>query len=493
MMSCIITNSILANNSYFGYSVGDEIDPFNVAKEYDARIYIFTNLNACIACNSSIVEMYNYYSDFYKIEFIIFFQNANQNQIESLEIELPQDIILVNDKKSLYYKYYKVKSQPSYLASSGNGKVLFFDKLAGNNISWEEGKKLFEDNLSVVNKKQKYLNEIERYEVKTHSGEDIYAARQRDMIFSEKKNSFYFIDNHRPILYEIDNMGIIKNISNLYEYGFEAGMILYPSWYIKDSIIFLGIDYQRNGEPIFSLFDINKQVVITKKIHIENEDILGVSSLVISEEYFYTSYDYQKNIAESNSKTILSYNKECEYIGELGNLDFIYYEYDLLSSMDVIFSKDSEKRFFTVQYFSNLVRVYDEKGDEIEVIELELGEKYLPVLQSHPKIISNIKEYWSDFKNNYSMTKNLIVNENDKIILLLYENRDYPPGVIDLYSSEIDRYFYLNVSNFDGENLIGDDILLPPETLPFYISGNILFTTQLVDSKLYIVKYKIAI
>lgn len=485
---------------YCGYKVYDSIEVYNKDFKYNARMYIFTDYNACIVCNSNI----QYYEEIFRgsnVEIIVFISGIGDEEVRYLKKNNEIKSIVISDKLDLYRQFYRVNKLPFFMFTDNYGQILAMDKLGGTNYRGKEIENILD---SLIKNKpfenESYLKEIFRYDI-VQSGVPLICGRKRNVLWSEKQNKCYIQTENNSTIYEVDSSGIVIKLHKPCKaIKFYCDYSTSPSWVVEDSII-MGISSDDDG--YFSYFyDLIKDTIyyVFRFDKLEDE-FLSNNGFILGIDFKYAAfnnsiissyYDMSKNTLLIDSmKTLIRIDSSLKSYIIFGTPDSIYNKRALSCLFQEFFTHTKEGLIISIQMFSNIIKQYNNQGKLLKKYTIDFGSGWRKINEDFRYDLYSDAGYWAGFRNRNSFYQEIFYSSIPEYIVILYENRIYPEGVTDRYSRLIKRNFYINLSDLNGKALLKDDLMLPLECLPFYFKGKGFWATELKDNKLQLVKYEL--
>jgi len=482
------------SKNYSDLNINDTVKVINKNKNYPARIYFFTNLNACNVSNINIETLFYQYGD--STEFVVFIDGANENDLESIKKYFHGGYKLIGDEFGIYKEYYKIKYEPLLLILDNKGIVKGWDNVKAIILNIDSVLTELKLHHSV---KDRYdfsnsLKEINRIKV-INKNKPLITSLFRNCIYKENDNSYILTNMRLPDLFFIDSLGTVtKKISAINFPNYHITFIQDMSWAIQDSLIYLYGNDDKN--IIFQFYDIHSRKFSTgiylSKMTSEQEYCDSYNSLcfnngnnIINNKSFWAK---SHNTLLNNHDTMIQiYNNKGKLLRRFGIPDKIYLDYKQSKNLEVSFSYHNGI-IYTLQGNSNILKKWDINGKLLEIIELDLGPEYKFSFEDHRDEYTdeNLKHYY----NSNSFDEKLLIDKSNSNILFSFSNMDFPPDVFNFASDQVRNEVIINIYNTEGRKLNKHEIIMRKGTIPFHFEDNKIYTTEMNGNKLEIAIYE---
>lgn len=475
----------------------DTLRVLDKAENFDARIYVFIDINSCEAYEKNISTIYNIFSN-YKLEFVVIYYKMNEISIKNKIIENNWKFKVISDEYGIYKDFYNIKYFPTIIITDNNGKLLEKCKLTGAEFNIKKSKELIEKNIDTTLKSRIIINlkEIKRFNI-YNDNTKMLSSEFRNIIFNQKLNQYFLRNSNKCPIYIIDSTGkVIDFLDRKSNPEFECYFPYFGfSWAIQDSILFL-YDMNSKFKASFQFFDVfkkelseSKEIIINKNTHRDNSSIennfnTNKNRIILThfssgeENFFLKNYD----------TTLFVYDTNGIFLFSFGNPDSIYQKFKISDRFMEMICFDDSGNIYSIQNFSKNLKYWDQNGNLIKKFVLDFSNyRDLNCDISAKLTTAEAIDVWNKISTTWFLKRD---NKNGNI-LVGYRNMTYPPGVLDFFSDEAKREVYLHIINKDGEHLTSSDILMPGSCKPFHFENSMIYATEL-DSKsnLQIVIYK---
>jgi len=469
----------------------------NKNKDYDLRIYFFTDANYCKVYNINISNLISNFSN-ENIEFVVFLNLADSIEVQSISKEYKWNCRIIGDEFGIYKEYYKVKLMPLIIILDNKGKILDFGKIDGKDISTSDIRELLKQNQNTSNilTNNSNLLEISRIHV-MDDNKTLKSGMFRDLLYNEKNKQFILKHFRQCEIFIIDSTGnIIKVINkkshpNYHCYMTGDGL----SWSIKDKIIFLhSINYKT--DRIFQFYNFDNDSMSEQKIvqlrQTDQRTALSLESYYITGEnkfvYFFRDKTKINYNLSNDEPTTFVYDNLGNEISSFGSPDPIYKKYKISYGFRCLPTFDRKNMMISFQSFSDLLNYYDSFGNIIKSVKLDMGKEYREIKEDFSD--SSTKEIVRERWNNISTPVSLLYDKINDYTLVSYCNETYPDGIYDFMSDEVTREIFLIISDSTGKRLTENPIPMSSNCIPFYFNDSYIFTSELINKNLEIVKYR---
>ncbi len=480
--------------NYAGIRVNDTVRVINKSIDFDARIYIFTNMDACNVCNTNINVLYQNYG--LNCEFIVFVDNANENDLISIKKNFDGKYKFIGDEFGLYKAYYKINFQPLILILDNDGIVFGYDKVGGKQVNIDSTLLLInsKNSKNKIKDTQKSMIEINRIKVKINNS-DFITSLFRECLFKKNDQSYVLVNMRKPDIFFIDSSGnVSKTLSANKFTNYKLDFIQDFSWAFQDSIIFLYGNDDKNTiiqyyNVYFDNFSKYKELSPISLNHPYSESFnacfLTDKKRFVNNNRYYFAHD--TNLYLSDSDTIGKiFNMDGNIIKTFDKPDLHFKSYRQSKHFSMIFGYSNDV-IYTIQNFTNNLQRWDHEGNLQQTNYLDLGNYFRKIDIDFQKN-SNFQEY-AILNNKISKFERILVDNTTANILIVYKNETYPSGIVDFMSDKVKWEIVLNIYNQYGVKLNDLDVILPKGTIPFFFENNIIYTTEINGNKLEIVKY----
>ena len=473
------------NPEYAGLHQYDTVKVIDKSNHYKARLYIFTDLSSCEIANININNLYKMYGE--NTEYIVFLAGANSKDFELLNGKYFKGIRLVGDEFGIYKAYYKIKYQPLMLILDNSGVVYAWENVKNVRLNIDSTFKIIEKNNSTKEfyDLSKVLKRIKRIKIKKN-GKPVITSLFHEAVYNKKQNNFIICNMRQPNLLLADSNGnIFKTIVNK-----QFFIVLSLSWFNKDSIVFL--HGYSNNQPLgyydamnYTLYDSLFKDNLTHEEGPNPCVLLDKNKYVNSIRYFFD--DDNKLFLKNDTNCFVLRDWQGNIIAAFDTVDNIYTKFRLSRSFGAVFGY-SKNKIFSLQNYTNKLKIWNEDLHLLKTLKLDLGTKYRVIKSDLPNFDS--KEHTAKFFNSVSQFWKLLIDPRNNNILLYFENETYPPGITDYMSDEVKHESIINIYSPNGKKLNKNEIILPKASIPFYFENNDIYTLQLNKNKLEIVIYK---
>ncbi|GEM_PF-4640848 len=503
-MKSIILIILLLYNVEFVYSqnlknftnlnINDTVKVINKNKNYPARIYFFTNLNACNVANINIETLFYQYGD--SSEFVVFIDGANASDLESLKKYFQGEYKLIGDEFGIYKEYYKVKYEPLLLILDNKGIVNGWDNVKAIRLNIDSVLTKLKSHYSAKDRydHSKSLKEIKRIKV-INENKPLITSLFRSCIYNENDKSYILTNMRLPDLFFIDSLGTVTNkISAIHYPNYDIIFFVDMSWAIQDSLIYLYGSNHKN--IIFQFFDINSRKfsngIYLSKLSSEQEYCDSYNSLCFNKGNNITNHKsfWMKphNRLLTNQDTLIQiYNNNGKLLRRFGVPDKIYLDYKQSTNFEISFGYHNGI-IYTLQGNTNILKKWDINGKLLKTIELDLGPEYKFSLEDHRDEYTD--ENLRHFYNSNSFDEILLFDKSNSNILFSFSTMDFPPDVFDFASDEVRNETIINIYNPEGRKLNKHEIIMHKGTIPFRFEDNKIYTTEMNGNKLEIAIYE---
>jgi hypothetical protein len=471
------------NPIYTGLRINDTVKVLDTKSNYKARFYIFTDLSSCYITNINIDRLYKMYGS--QNEFVVFVAGAGVNDLESLRDIFKGNYKIVGDEYEIYKDYYKVKQLPLMLILDNRGKVYVWENVKHIDFDIDSTLKIITK--SNKNEKKydlsKVLKEIQRIKTKRNH-KQILTSLFHDALFIKNNKNFILLNMRNPNFYIVDSAGnAIKRIINN-----QLDVIMSISWFNQDSIVMLyGFNAQGRAFQFYDVINDNLSDAIN--FHPKIRENYGHCAITGEDKYI-NCFDYSSDNAlfkKNDTNCSLVRDKTGKLLSVFDTVDNIYSKYKLSTTFMVIFAYNDNK-IYSIQRYTNKLKVWDLNLNLLTTLRLDLGEKYREIKSDLPNF--GTPEMAAKYHNMVSAFWKILIDSQNNNILLYFENSTYPPGVYDFMSDKVKHEIIFNIYDKHGQKLNKEEIILPKATVPFYFDDNYIYTTETNGNKLEIVKYQ---
>ncbi|ROL56677.1 hypothetical protein D9V86_12725 [Bacteroidetes/Chlorobi group bacterium ChocPot_Mid] len=483
---------------YTDYKNGDIVKVNDKNNIYDLRIYIFTDGGVCKIYNENITTiMNNLFGE--NLEFIIFLNLADCNEVKQIKTQNNWRCKVIGDEYGVYKSFYKVKQIPAMFILDNSGKVIDVGKAGGrklNTLKIREYIKEYKSDIKI--NANKYLLELERLKV-YQEGLPVFSGMYHSALYDKSHNRFIIMNQRGCELLLVDSIGkVYKIVDEKSHSNYECYMATDNLfWFVQDSIVFLYSSSSKPGRMIYHKYylisDSLSDAIVLETPLVNKSTTFSFLHYFLTGKNKFLLYFTQKG---SDSNTLLTdedkvyflYDTSGKIIDKFGKPAEIYHKFKISKWFNVAAVLGKNDDLITLQQFTNILEFWNEKNQLIKSIPIDLGKNFRKINMDFRDNLSS--EDAANIKNSISKTISIFYDKNNDYILVCYRNETYPEGVYDYLSEEIKREVYIAIFDSTGKRLTDEPILMPGHCIPFYFNDSNIYTTELNNKNLEIVKYK---
>jgi len=473
-------------------------------KEYDIRVYFFLDISSCEIHFKSIKNVVSALEKF-KIENVIFVNSVKQESAEQLFEELQFDCRIIGDEFGLYWEKFKIDMTPTTLFLDNNGKLI---SLASPNNRIEIRKIIEQIKLKTVSdKKDDYLELLERIDVKYNGNSFIGGFNHRDLLYDSKREQYFLRNDLKHNFFIINRTGnITKSLSNNEYSEFSGYNSTYKlSWLVKDSILLLnGTIYPFNR--FVQYYDVPNDSLYPRIIIDHNQyialsstgDTLANNDTFVTFGNSYCNYflsslrSRHRDYLPKDIHTLFRYDDKGNIVGKYNSPDTIYQKYKIANWFRESIGNDNNGNVYTLQNFSNLLKIWDKKMNLIQEIQLDLSDLYKFPQFDIPHSRGNT-ELTRKVENNISRNfHSILIDDVNDMILFAFLNTFMPEGIGDFNHKDVEYSTVLVLFDKNGNRINSEPIVFKSISIPFHFEDKIIYISKLNQSReLQISRYKL--
>lgn len=486
----LLSATFTFSNDFFKLNVGDTIVPFDKGN-YKLRVYFFVKPETCECIKLLPVIFEETKSS--QIENICFLSGANDSLTQYFKNKYKINFEIIPDKINSYHEFFKVKTINVLLVSDADGKVLYV-----SDIDYESISKI-KENLRLENEKKSDVknSHFELFKSINVDFEDshFYINMSYLNIFKTPNKSGQYIFINDDCVYKLNDLGKITD-SLFLNFPDESKFNYFlPAFKCKsDSMLFLNAFsytnsfYKINRKLIFIdindfkiqesrlIKDVRDSIILKSNIIIpifENKSFLCVNDL------FFYNVNYKTEPLRIVDISDFEKSKK-----SFGYLDSIFTKQEYKRDFRIFYSSNGSNNFIINQY-SPMLQVYDSIFNNLNLVMLNFKN-----FNKHDLNNSNANSSF-DEANKYSFIKGNFYNKDKQKILIVYENRVIPEGIMDVFSPKSKLNFYGHIIDDDFKPLFNYDIAFPERNIPFHFEEDYIYCYEIRDNKLKINIFKI--
>jgi len=461
---------------------------------FDLRLYVFTDVNACFVCQSNIPDILKILStNSNKIEPVIFFSSTNETTAKEIAEINKWEYKVVADFNNLYTDYYKIKTLPAFVILDNKGKVLFVDKLGGAKTSEDVLLKIANSVNKLLSEDQRIISELL---IKKSDNTNIYTSHVRKIIYDNKNDRYLFNYDVGPTIYSVDSKG--KAIETL----------VVDSFLVNNFAENL-IDFNYDTETLDLVANINTRGVLPHIFHhnfkSNKTKVQDLEFLKSHEDSIQSSIDIAYSSKDKiyictvrplvKSKIVSTQSKPYPSVAIIDQnfklIEILKLTFESLkrtkNGFYSILPKIINNQLFITNMFADEVFVFNTTGEYLRKYRIKKSKYYRCEVEDMPSLardefmyfrgsasINNVILYDNTTNKYYLHFQNLNKITKDNLKLALRNPKD--DILIELC---------------EDENQTPEEYLLPSEHIPFYIDNGIVHTSTNEDGlKIYKVKLK---
>lgn len=445
-------------------NIGDTISPVDNLPDADGYIYAFIDAASCGTCVVSWTQEMAHLAERYRIQIVAFIVGKTQDYADMEKNRSGWSFTTLGDPKYLFSKYYKVKLAPFYLVCDGGGIVRAMDKCGGVHLGLAE--------IDDILKFSHDAREVERsaspkgqsrIPIRTNDGKLLDVGDRHFAVRNVAYNCYCLLDAGIGLMHLIDSTGVVTHTVDLRASGGFAMARLQPSWVSGDSIV-LDCRQDLNANLAFTFVNLrtgaltaldfrDSMVSLPKSPYVMTQSFFNPSSrdIVVTLHPIDRSRPMQ---AADPSLMLLATSGESRFRGQP---DSLYVTHSMTKVWDCQIGFDGSGRMYEMQTPSSRLRVYSKEGSLIRSAHLSVGSSWRTLEANINKPTAGD---WVTINQSMSFIRGIYPSEDGTEVAIIYQNVDYPAGVVDPRSREMQLHTFVHRTTSEGK-AIGKDILLP--------------------------------
>jgi len=464
---------------------------------FDLRLYVFTDVNACFVSQSNIPDILKILSlDGKKVESVLFFSSTKAETAKEIAKSNNWEYEVIADYNNLYSDYYKIKKLPSFIILDSKGKVLFADKLGGAKSTNE---KLINISNSVTKFESIDKRIMKTIVLKNEKYGNIFTSHIRKINFNSNDSTYLIGYDYETHLYKFDKSGklIIKyeinewmqenQAENMIDYSFYDNYKKFVANLNTKGVIqhLFYYDLEKKKQILFNLDSIRNKFDSLKG-YIEIAFNEKNNNLYLSLRPVKKSIDKLLNPLNPITYKLLKLNKNLNF-EKLIPMKFSIGDRSVSAFSSECLPFINNDKLYVTSMFADEVFGMDEDG-EIEKTYKVVNSKYY---RYNPEGMKNIeRNEYSFFRGRASINYNVLFDKTQKKLYLYFQNLTTITNENIKLSLRNPKENVL-IELTDDINANPEEYLLPNEHEPFYIDNGIVHTTTNEDGlRLYHVKLK---
>lgn len=466
-----------------------------ISKEnFDLRLYVFTDVNACFVCQSNIPDLLKILStNNNKVEPVVFFSSTNEKTAKEIAENNKWEYNVVADFNNLYTDYYKVKTLPAFLILDSKGKVLFVDKLGGMKSTAAEILKLANSVNKFVSVDKRIISETI---IKKNDNTNIYASHVRKILYDNINDRYIFNFDAGTTIYSVDSKGTAKDF------------IIVDSFLVNNFAENL-IDFNYDTETQDFVANINTRGVMPHIFHhnfaSRNTKIQDLEFLKSHDDsiqsYIEQAYSSQNKLYFWTLRPLVKPKLVTKQSKPYPSIAIINQDFKLLNVIKLTFEslektkngfysilpKIVNDQLFITNMFADEVFVYTTKGEYIRKYKINKSKYYRYEVEDMPSMARDEFVY---FRGRASINGEVLYDKITNKYYLHFQNLSKVTKE-NLKLALRNPQDNILIELCEDENQTPEEYLLPNEHIPFYIDNGIVHTSTNEDGlKIYKVKLK---
>lgn len=458
-----------SQTTYSNLNVGDRVNMIkntSGSTNHSYHIYLFSDVNSCSLCMSSIQEIYQELSALYNIEVILFIGGISSNNISQLKNQYPSSWKIISDEIFAYKSLFKVNQYPFYYLLDKKGTIIAMDKGGG-----ELDKKSILDLLNKrKNNNSNELNDENFDVIELEYNEAFLYANVRYIFYSPKNENIYlFIPGTKVLLiYSIEGKLLethklpLKNSIAFYD----------PNWF-DEPYSFIIVHNSHENYREYMVYDTQERKIT--KVAVKPDSLLPTDDECLHYHTYYsnklnvlftTRYTLSNRILEDNFKPLIGINTKSSNVFSFGLVPDYYLKYQGSQFLYSTFLYD-EHNDFLITNINNDENIYFWNVKDYSFIKkfsLNIRDNTIDIFK-HDLIKGDDYKAKIEMFSKVNYCQNLYQLSSKKYALTLYK--------LLFKSDNINDYdFIYKIIIFDYQGEILKNIDLNKGVIPFFINEN---------------------